>query len=136
MLTLTCKACGETNAFDQPYPYHAGFGHQGFLYNDAGTLTLVWSSFDPTYESIVGEKHPWMLSSAEQRSLEEALMPSPGDDNWRFSNPPRCMVCRQPIGESITTGIHYYVYRGSVLTETADGGRGLEACVRGREGSG
>jgi len=39
--------CGFDNSFDQPYPFHAGFSNAGFLYNEAGNLTLVWSSFDP-----------------------------------------------------------------------------------------
>lgn len=130
MLTITCRACGGANIFEQPYPYHAGFGNQGFLYNDAGTLTLIWSSYDPAYESIVGPKHPWALSAAERNAVERALKPSPAGDRWRFANPPRCLTCREPIGKPITRDISYLLYPGSIKTERQDGGEGLGAWLQ------
>jgi hypothetical protein len=136
MLTITCKACGGFNSFEQPYPYHAGFGNQGFLYNDAGTLTLVWSSYHPAYESIVGRKHPWSLSESERSALERALRPSPAGDRWRFANPPRCLTCHEAIGQSIMGDISYLVYPGSVETEKQDAGNGFEAWLRVEAASG
>ena len=49
---MPCRYCGKENLFDQPYYYHAGFADQGFLYNDAGTLTLVWSVSDPALQRL------------------------------------------------------------------------------------
>lgn len=49
----TCPNCGR--AFDY-HEYHAGFGNQGFLYCDQDEAVLTWSSYDPTYETVVGQK--------------------------------------------------------------------------------
>jgi hypothetical protein len=89
--------------FDQPHPYHAGFGNQGFLYNEAGTLTLVWSSFDREYIALVGDSTSWALGSDQQRRLEDSLLPSPVGDRWLFlSNPPRCPECSAVIAAPIS----------------------------------
>jgi len=115
-MIITCKACGFDNSFEQPYPYHAGFGNQGFLYNDAGTLTLVWESYDPTYSKLVGPVHPWMLSEPQRATIEQSLAPAPDGGRWRFSNPPRCARCHAPIGGSLASGeIYYLKYPGSVV---------------------
>ena len=119
-MNVTCKACGGTNAFDQPYLYHAGFGNQGFLYDDSGTLTLTWSSFDPAYVKLFGPIHPWMLSEPQRSALERSLVDAPNGGRWRFSNPPRCVHCGAPIGEPLTsTNIYYLKYPGSVLLDEA-----------------
>jgi hypothetical protein len=97
MVTIDCSSCGNKNDFDQPYPFHAGFANQGFLYNDAGNLTLVWSSFDPAYEAIVGKRHPWGLSNEQRSLLESALREAPFGGRWRFTNPARCKKCGQPV---------------------------------------
>src|SRR6185295_8528842 len=68
---IKCGSCGHANIFNQPYPYHAGFSDQGFLYNDAGHLTLSWSCYDPAFERIVGGKNPWTLTLAEQQKVED-----------------------------------------------------------------
>ena len=114
---IKCASCGHANIFNQPYPYHAGFGDQGFLYNDAGTLTLVWSCFDPAFEALVGRKSPWALTLAEQQSTEEALQPSASGGRWRFSNPARCLTCSSAISDSIQRSIYYLVYDGSIQTD-------------------
>jgi len=113
-MNVTCKACGGTNEFPQPYAYHAGFGNQGFLYNEAGTLTLVWDSFDPAYVALVGECHPWALTDQQRADLESALAPAPTGGRWLFVNPPRCQSCAAPIGVPITGGIYYFKYPGSI----------------------
>src|SRR3989442_4520266 len=64
-LIVSCSDCGFANVFNQPYAYHARFGDQGFLYNEAGNCTLMWSSFDPDYEAIVGKKNPWSLTDSD-----------------------------------------------------------------------
>ncbi|HSG69812.1 MAG TPA: hypothetical protein VLA12_05325, partial [Planctomycetaceae bacterium] len=92
-ITITCPECGHDNVFQQPYAYHAGFGNQGFLYNEAGNRTLIWSSFDPEYEAIVGNCHPWALTEDQQKKLEDSLLPDTGG-KWLFGNPARCLECR------------------------------------------
>ena len=59
---IDCPECKRLIIFNQPYPFHAGSGNQGFLYNESGNCTLVWSSFDPDYEKLVGQMHPWSLT--------------------------------------------------------------------------
>ena len=121
MITISCPICGHKNDFEQDYPYHAGFGNQGFLYNDAGNLTLVWSSFDPAYEKIVGNAHPWVLTAKQQMLLEGALRDAPSGGQWRFTNSARCLKCASPISGSITETIYYLRYPGSVDVDGSPG---------------
>lgn len=116
-VTITCPTCGQPNSFDQPYRYHAGFSDEGFLYNDAGNLTLVWSCYDPAYEAIVGKLNPWGLTSSQQRSFEAKLLPAPTGGAFRFGNPARCMHCGHPISGPITQEIYYVVYPNSLITD-------------------
>jgi len=113
-LNITCGKCGHKNSFNQPHEYHAGFSNQGFLYNEAGNLTFVWSSFDPAYIAIVGKRHPWSLDEGDREKVEHALSPSPSGDAWKFGNPPRCLSCKNPIGQSILNTICYLQYDGSI----------------------
>jgi hypothetical protein len=129
-LTIECAACGNANVFNQPYAYHAGFGDQGFLYDDEGHLTLVWSCFDPAFEAVVGRQHAWVLGAEDRRKFEEALSPAPSGGRWRFSNPPRCMRCRAPIGSPIGPNVMYLVYDGSVVTDLGSGVHGLRDYLR------
>jgi len=130
-MEVICSECGSRNDFPQPHAYHAGFGNQGFLYNDAGTSTLVWSSFDPAYEAQVGKCHPWALTPSQRSTVEDALAPSPDGGNWRFENPARCLSCGAAIGQSIASGnIYYYVYPGSLKLDV-DGTEGqLRSALR------
>ena len=124
-MNLRCPACGSDIAFEQPYAYHAGFSNQGFLYNDAGNATLVWSSFDPYYVALVGDVHPWMLDPDKRTSFEGALTPAPDGGAWRFANPPRCPACAAAIAEPPATGnIYYFVYPSSVI---CDGDRATQS---------
>ena len=121
-MVIRCSGCGHETSFEQPYPYHAGFGNQGFLYNDAGDRTLVWSSFDPAWERLAGQVHPWTLSAASWSSVEAALAPLADGTRWKATNPPRCLRCRQAIGRSIADGeIYYFVYSGSFLLDEPPG---------------
>jgi hypothetical protein len=127
---LKCPICQRDNVFAQPYPYHAGFSEQGFLYSEAGTLTLVWSSYDPAWERLVGLKHPWMIEPRERSAVEAALLPAPDGTAWGFTNPPRCRFCGEPIERSIADGaIHYYVYPNSVVLDSP-GSLGLVQALR------
>jgi hypothetical protein len=130
LMMVTCPGCRAQITFDQPYAYHAGFGNQGFLYNEAGTLTLVWSTFDPAFDVLAGDRnHPWMLMPEVQTRIEAALAPSPAGDCWLFANPARCPSCAHPIRGSILTDIYFLVYPGSVLTESTDGGHGFASAL-------
>ena len=100
-----------------------GFGDQGFLYDDAGTLTLTWSCFDPAFGALVGRKNPWSLTRADQQKLEAALLPAPSGGRWRFLNPARCVNCGSPIGDPIDRTIYYLLYDGSVQTDDVESRR-------------
>jgi hypothetical protein len=116
-LSIKCKLCGKDILFDQPYVYHAGFADQGFLYNDAGTLTLVWSISDPVFDAMFPGQTPWMLSLSNRRQFEKILLPAPDGGRWRFRNPARCIYCGKPISRPMLHSIHYLVYPGSILTD-------------------
>ena len=132
-MEVPCGACNKTTAFDQPYAYHAGFGNQGFLYNDAGTMTLVWSSYDPAFEQVVGQQHPWMLTPDLQRLLENRLLPAPAGGRWRFSNPARCRNCGAEISGPMLKTIYYLVYSGSLVADGPESGDGLAPLLSARD---
>lgn len=111
--SIKCPNCGVTNVFNQPYPYHAGFSDQGFLYNEAGNRTLTWDSLtDPDYLGIVGPYQPWILTRAQQQKLESMLEPGPGG-RWLFANPARCKHCHGPISGPMLNESYYFVYDSS-----------------------
>ena len=130
VMNVGCSTCHTDNEFSQPHAYHAGFGNQGFLYDDAGTLTLVWSSFDPAYVALMGSHHhPWELSDTQRELLERALLPAPSGGKWGFYNPARCVHCTAIIGlPLIASNIYYFVYPGSVVLD--DGGESLRSVLR------
>ena len=117
-MEVVCKNCGAANRFEQPHPYHAGFANQGFLYNEEGNLTLVWSSFDSAYEEIVGECHPWALSSEQRRKLEDRLAVAPKGGKWLFRNAARCLSCSSVISRPMTEHIYYVAYPGSLVLDS------------------
>jgi hypothetical protein len=126
MVIMSCNSCGYKHKFDQPHPLHAGFSNQGFLYNDEGNLTLVWSSFDPAYEAIVGKSYPWALTAAQQNLFENALRPAPSGGRWRFANSARCTECADTLSGPITETIYYLRYPGSIDTDGTSGERRLK----------
>ena len=131
-VVATCAKCGFGNVFNQLYPYHAGFGNQGFLYNEKGNRTLIWSSFDHDYERVVGNNHPWMLGPESRKKLEDALQPDPnGGGRWLFSNPARCLKCGDPMSEPIGSNIYYLEYDGSInLDPIENRGSGLQEMMK------
>ena len=130
-IVVNCPKCGFDNVFNQPYRYHAGFGNQGFLYNERGTRTLIWSSYDSDYERIVGKCHPWALSVEQKKQLEAVLKPDPnGGGRWLFKNPARCLQCGGHIADSIGTNVYYLVYDGSIdLDPSGKPGRRLQEMI-------
>mgnify|MGYP000400859922 CR=1 FL=1 len=133
-MEVRCPSCGAANVFEQPYPFHAGVGDQGFLYNDAGNCTLVWSLYDGVYDALLARHlpaDPWGLSPAAQREFEAMLPPSPHGDRWRFGNPPRCGGCRAALSAPMgADSITYLVYPGSVVLELGANKRSLQTYVR------
>lgn len=137
-MQVRCPSCGHSNQFEQPYAYHAGFGDQAFVYNDAGNCTLVWTIYDPLYEALLSKhqpQQPWALTSAAQCELEERLPASPRGDRWRFGNPARCTNCRSPISGAMTddsavnTSIYYLLYPDSIVLEGGPFARTLETYI-------
>jgi hypothetical protein len=116
-LSIKCKHCGKDILFDQPYAYHAGFADQGFLYNDAGTLTLVWSILDPVFDKMFPGQPTWVMSLLNRWRFEKMLLPAPHGGRWRFRNPARCVHCARPISKPMLRSIHYLVYPGSIMTD-------------------
>jgi hypothetical protein len=97
----------------------------GFLYDDAGTSTLVWSTLDPAYQQMFGEERPWNLSPEQQAEFEARLRSAPSGGRWRFANQPRCPHCRAAVSLPMTEGDLCLVYDGSLVLEEHGPGRGL-----------
>lgn len=121
-LIVVCSNCAHENNFNQPYPYHAGFGDQGFLYNDDGNLTLIWGSYDKTYSKLFPRTHPWMLTSEQKKNLEDMLLPAPKGGRWRFENVARCLNCGKQIMGPLLKNTYYLLYDNSTDTEKSNMG--------------
>jgi hypothetical protein len=115
--SVKCKHCGKDVLFEQPYAYHAGFADQGFLYTDSGTLTLVWSVFDPVFGTMFPDQMPWVLNLPNRLRFEKMLLPAPDGSRWRFRNPARCIYCAKPISGPMLHSIYYLIYPGSIVTD-------------------
>jgi hypothetical protein len=98
-LVIGCSLCGYENDFDQPYRYHAGFGDQGFLYNEAGNMTLTWSAYDPYFRKLFPKTNTWALTLHQKQQFEKILPPSPKSDRWSFSASARCRQCGSAISK-------------------------------------
>jgi hypothetical protein len=114
--SIRCNHCGGENTFDQPYPYHAGFSDEGFLYNDSGNCTLIWSIMDPVLVELFSGNSFWMRSWLNRRKVERLLPSAPIGGRWRFRNPARCTRCKKPIAPPMLKSVHYLLYPGSICT--------------------
>ena len=130
-MVVKCNSCGYENEFAQPYPYHAGFGNQGFLYNEAGNLTLVWSLYDPDYETLVGFRDALHLTVEDRSAIESSLLPAPFGGRFRFENPARCKQCGFEIGGPMLRTVSYLVFDGSVVTDAAPDAMGFKLALSG-----
>jgi len=130
-MIVKCNSCGYENEFAQPYPYHAGFGTQGFLYNDAGNLTLVWSLYDPDYEALVGGKDALHLTDKERTRIESSLLPARFGGRFRFANPARCKQCCSEISGPMLRSVSYLVYDGSLVTDPGADEMGFKFALAG-----
>jgi predicted RNA-binding Zn-ribbon protein involved in translation (DUF1610 family) len=119
-LSIVCPKCGHLNVFNQPYAYHAGFGNQGFLYNDDGNLTLTWSVYDPDFRKLVANTDIWGVNNWEKvKSFEDWLPSAPHDGRWRFGNPARCLSCKAEISPPMGPNIYYVLYEGSIQADSS-----------------
>jgi hypothetical protein len=115
--------------FNQPYAYHAGFADQGFLYNDDGNLTLVWSAYDLDYIKIIGQLMPWaFLIDEKKKAFEDWLPPPPYGGRWRFGNSARCQNCKMEIGGPIDQCIYYLVFEASIVADNRS--KGGYSCLK------
>lgn len=108
---IQCPACHQTFQIAQNYQYHAGFSNEGFLYCDSCPNLVVFSSYDPRYTKIVGERHPWALTDSDCRTVEDHLRPCTCGGHFCFSAAPRCPLCNATIRQ-ILYGSIYYVETG------------------------
>ena len=115
--SIKCPQCGRDNDFDQPYPYHAGFGTQGFLYSDSGHFTLTWNWYDPAISQFFPPESRYDRDADMRRRFEDTLRPAPDGGRWRADNPARCIYCSAPISGSMLQTIYYLLYTGSIETE-------------------
>jgi hypothetical protein len=129
-MVIKCNSCGYENEFAQPYPYHAGFGNQGFLYNDAGNLTLVWDLYDPDYGALVGFKDALHLTDKDRATIESSLLPARFGGRFRFANPARCKQCGAEIGGPMLRTVNYLVYEGGLVTDAEPDVMGLRAALK------
>jgi hypothetical protein len=113
-LTANCQHCRKPVEYER---YNAGFSDEGHMYCDSDTAVLTWDAYDPHYVGIVGDKHPWTLSSEEQRRVEEALRPCPYGGRFACSNPPRCPHCLGDLRFLVPDGIYFIVTGPRVKAE-------------------
>lgn len=113
-MQLTCPCRGHVIVLKQPYQYHAGFNDRVVLYCDTCSSTLTFSSYNPTYVAIVGEKHPWLLTKREKKKVEDRIKPCLCGGRFRFDAPPRCPDDNCPLKEILEDEMHY-IEVGSVI---------------------
>jgi hypothetical protein len=106
-MDINCPECRRVFQVDQKYAYHAGFSNVGFLYCDTCPNLVVFSSFDPRYEEIVGKLHPWTLNLYKKWKVERQLITCTCGGHFRFSAPPRCPLCNEPIPSILPDSIHF-----------------------------
>lgn len=130
-LIVSCPACGTHSAFNQPYPYHAGFSEAAFVYNEAGNCTLIWATYDPEYVRRLADASPWAPPVDVRTALEAALPTSPHGDRWRFEAPARCCACAHPLHPPMSErDLHYLEYPGSIVLGRAGISSGLADYLR------
>lgn len=109
-----CPACHREVGVER---FHAGFGDQGFMYCDRDSTILTWDSLDPSWTSLVGEVHPWMLSPEQKAEVEGVAPGCPCGGRFRFSNVPHCPLCSAPV-PSLSPGGAYFVVLGDRIDAT------------------
>lgn len=108
-MDIECPNCMRTIGLDQRYLYHAGRSNQGFLYCDRDSTVLVFSSYDPVYERLVGDVHPWMLDLDQRAEVEKHLISCRCGGSFLFENPPRCPLCGGSLLSALPSPLHYVI---------------------------
>jgi hypothetical protein len=116
-LSIPCPSCGRTVRAER---FHAGFSDMGYLYAATGATVLTWSTFDPDYRRIVGQKYPWMLSLDEQAAVEAAIRPDIEGGPYRFENAPSGPHCAGKLPELGSPSREYFVVTGNELDSATD----------------
>jgi hypothetical protein len=129
-MEVPCSGCGTRIPFDPPTTDDVRLQNLAFLYNDAGTATLVWATTDPAYRSMFGDQKPWELSGEQQVAFEARLKPAPTGGQWRFANPARCPRCGAAISPPMTQCDLCLVYRDSLLVQYWISGSSLSRALR------
>ncbi len=111
-----CPHCGSDLTYQR---YHAGFSNQGFMYCSDDEAVLVWDAYNPIYQRLT-DKHPWMLSTEEQRQIEEAIKPCPYGGHFAFTNPPLCPTCHKSVAFIVPDPIYYVVLGRKIDGDTQD----------------
>ena len=127
-MELICPSCHKKLTLKQSRPYHAGFSNLGFLYCDECPTILEFSTYNPEYVAVVGDKHPWELSHEEKQRLEQNLAPCPNGGRFRFNAQPRCPHCGASLAALVPDAIHF-IELGDVI----DGDRDATVWLRQRE---
>ena len=107
-MKITCPHCGKIIELQQQYLYHAGFSNLGFLYCDTCSNILEFGSYNPNYETIVGNKHPWVLTPEEKTELESHLAPCPCGGHFKFNAYPRCPFCGEDLSSLLPDNIRFF----------------------------
>lgn len=121
-MEFICPNCSRKIRIAQKHFYHAGFNDMGFLYCDSYSSVFIFSSFNPEYIKIIGNKHPWMLNSSEKKILEAHIAPCAFGGHFRFDAKPRCPYCNAVLSTILPDDIHF-IEIGKVV----DGDKDLSA---------
>src|SRR4051794_31938673 len=79
------------------------------MYCDQDSTVVTWSTFDPIYDSIVPNTHPWALSPDEQELVEAAIVDCPHGGRFRFAALPRCPHCGTELPKLAEVAIYFVV---------------------------
>ena len=113
-MILDCLCCHGKIELAQKYVYHAGFSNVGVAYCAQCGRTLTFSTFDKVYRSIVPDKHPWSLTTEEQRRVDSRLKPCKCGGRFSLREHPRCPYCWCNLSELLGGDICYVRFPGSV----------------------
>jgi hypothetical protein len=112
--SIECTGCGRKLAYQR---FHAGFGDEGFMYGTGASVVLTWSTYDPSYRRIVGDVHPWMLSTEQRYAVERALRDGLDGEPFGFDNQPVCPHCETALPSLFDPSRAYFV----ILDRRVDG---------------